>query len=175
MLAIDPHLIYRWQRRFKAGGLLALSTQRREPTSITTRVSVQVMMEVFQLLDNNPLLGHYRVKMARDSLGYRYGHTTVWQMVALYKQAHLPLPREPRAPNPDERPPQATAPHRVWFADLRYLVKIDGQWLYRTPDLRRLQPRHCRGRVLRPPKPLAAEPSLPPGDRPVGRPGAHRE
>ena len=47
-------------------------------------------MEVFQLLDNNPLLGHYRVKMALDSLGYRYGHTTVWQMVALYKQAHLP-------------------------------------------------------------------------------------
>ena len=28
-------------------------------------------MEVFQLLDNNPLLGHYRVKMALDSLGYR--------------------------------------------------------------------------------------------------------
>jgi hypothetical protein len=48
-LAIDPHLIYRWQRRFKAGGLLALSTQRREPTPISTRVSVQVMMEVFQL------------------------------------------------------------------------------------------------------------------------------
>ncbi len=130
LLAIDPHLIYRWQRRFKAGGLLALSTQRREPTSISTRVSVQVMMEVFQLLDNNPLLGHYRVKMALDSLGYRYGHTTVWQMVALYKQAHLPPPRAPSTPNPDERPPQATAPHQVWFADLRYLVKIDGQWLY---------------------------------------------
>jgi transposase len=130
LLAIDPHLIYRWQRRFKAGGLLALSTQRREPTSISTRVSVQVMMEVFQLLDNNPLLGHYRVKMALDALGYRYGHTTVWQMVALYKQAHLPPPREPRTPNPGERPPQAAAPHQVWFADLRYLVKIDGQWLY---------------------------------------------
>ena len=89
LLAIDPYLVYHWQRRFKAGGLLALSTHRREPSSITTRVPVQVMMEVFQLLDNNPLLGHYRVKMALDSLGYRYGHTTVWQMVALYKQAHL--------------------------------------------------------------------------------------
>ena len=130
LLAIDPHLVYRWQRRFKAGGLLALSTRRREPTSISTRVSVQVMMEVFQLLDNNPLLGHYRVKMALDSLGYRYGHTTVWQMVALYKQAHVLPPREPRTANPDERPHQATASHQVWFADLRYLVKIDGQWLY---------------------------------------------
>ena len=84
-------------------------------------------MEVFPWLDNNPLLGPYRVKMALDSRGYRYGHTTVWQMVALYKQAHLPPPREQRTPNPDERPQQATAPHQVWFADLRYLVKIDGQ------------------------------------------------
>src|SRR5919198_6502639 len=32
LLAIDPHVIYRWQRRFKAGGLLALSTQRRGAT-----------------------------------------------------------------------------------------------------------------------------------------------
>lgn len=76
-------------------------------------------------------MGHYRVKMALDSLGYRHGHTTVWQVVALYKQAHPPVPRPARLPNPDERPRHATVPHQVWFADLRYLVKIDGQWLYR--------------------------------------------
>jgi hypothetical protein len=50
LLAIDPHLVYRWQRRFKAAGLLALSTHRRAPSAMTTRVPVQVMMEVFQLL-----------------------------------------------------------------------------------------------------------------------------
>jgi transposase len=130
LLAIDPHIVYRWQRRFKAEGLLGLSTRPRERTSITTRVSVQVMMEVFQLLDNNPLLGHYRVKMALDSLGYRYGHTTVWQMVALYKHAHPPAPSQKRPPNPDERPQQAMAPHQVWCIDVRYLVKIEGHWLY---------------------------------------------
>jgi transposase InsO family protein len=130
LLAIDPHVVYYWQRRFKADGLLGLSTRPRDRTSITTRVSVQVMMEVFQLLDNNPLLGHYRVKMALDSLGYRYGHTTVWQMVALYKQAHPPAPAEKRPPNPDERPQPATAPHQVWFVDVRYLVKVEGHWLY---------------------------------------------
>jgi transposase InsO family protein len=175
LLAIDPRRIYRWQRRFKAGGLLALSTPRREPTPISTRVSVQVMMSVFQLPDNTQLLGHDRVKMALDSLGYRDGHATVWQMVALYKQAHLPPRREPRTPNLDERPPQATAPHPVWFADLRSLDKIDGQWLYRTPDLRRLQPRHCRSRVLRAAALLPGSPGLPRGHRPAGRPGAQRE
>jgi transposase len=130
LLAIDPQVVYYWQRRFKTSGLLGLSTRPRRRTSVASRVSVQVMMEVFQLLDNNPLLGHYRVKMALDALGYRYGHTTVWQLVALYKQAHPRVKRVTRLPNPDERPRQATAPHQVWFADLRYLVKIDGQWLY---------------------------------------------
>jgi hypothetical protein len=28
------------------------------------------MMEVFQVLDNNPLLGHSHVKMALDSMGW---------------------------------------------------------------------------------------------------------
>jgi transposase len=130
LLAIDPHVVYYWQRRFKADGLLGLSTRPRERTLISTRVSVQVMMEVFQLLDNNPLLGHYRVKMALDSLGYRYGHTTVWQMVALYKQAH-PKPTPPlQPPRAEERPLATTAPHQVWFVDVRYLVKIAGRWLY---------------------------------------------
>jgi transposase len=130
LLAIDAHVVYYWRRRFKADGLLGLSTRPQERTSITNRVSVQVMMEVFQLLDNNPLLGHYRVKMALDSLGYRYGHTTVWQMVALYKQAHPPAQPHQRPPNPDERPQHATAAHQVWFVDVRYLVKIKGHWLY---------------------------------------------
>lgn len=130
LLAIDPHVVYYWRQRFQAFGLLGLTTRTREATPITTRVSLQVMMEVFQLLDNNPLLGHYRVKMALDALGYRYGHTTVWQMVALYKQAHPSTPRESHIPNPAERPKQATAPHQVWFIDVRYLVQIEDQWLY---------------------------------------------
>jgi transposase InsO family protein len=123
-------VVYDWKRRFAASGLLGLTTHARASTPITTRVSVQVMMEVFQLLDNNPLLGHYRVKMTLASLGYRYGHTTVWQMVALYKQAHLPAPRQKRLPNPDERPQHATAPHQVWFIDVRYLARIEEHWLY---------------------------------------------
>jgi len=130
LLAIDPHVVYYWRQRFQAFGLLGLATRTREATPITMRVSLQVMMEVFQLLDNHPLLGHYRVKMALDALGYRYGHTTVWQMVALYKQAHPSTPRASHIPNPAERPKQATAPHQVWFIDVRYLVQIEDQWLY---------------------------------------------
>jgi len=70
-LAIQPPVVYHWKRRFDAAGLLGLTTRTRVSTPLTTRVPVQAMMEVFQLLDNHPLLGHYRVKMALDSLGSR--------------------------------------------------------------------------------------------------------
>lgn len=56
LLAIQPAVVYYWHRRFAALGLVGLSTRTREGTALTTRVSVQAMMEVFQLLDNNPLL-----------------------------------------------------------------------------------------------------------------------
>ena len=69
-LAIQPPVVYHWKRRFEALGLLGLTTRPRTGTPITIRVLVQVIMEVFQRLDNNPLLGHYRVTMALDSLGY---------------------------------------------------------------------------------------------------------
>jgi hypothetical protein len=52
LLAIAPHVVYYWQRRFTTFGLVGLTTRSREETAITTRVSVQAMMEVFQLLDN---------------------------------------------------------------------------------------------------------------------------
>jgi transposase len=82
LLAIQPAVVYHWKRRFAALGLLGFTTQRRVGTPLTTWLSVQVIIEVFPRLDNHPLLGHDRVKMALDSLGYRHGHTTVWQLVA---------------------------------------------------------------------------------------------
>jgi hypothetical protein len=54
----------------------------------------------------------------------------VGPLVALYKEAH-PTPKSAtRLPNPDERPHVATAPHRVWFADVRSRVKVDNHWRY---------------------------------------------
>jgi hypothetical protein len=55
LLDIQPPVVYHWKRRFDALGLLGLTTHTRARTPITTRVPVQVMMEVFQLLDNTPL------------------------------------------------------------------------------------------------------------------------
>ncbi|MFH1740016.1 MAG: DDE-type integrase/transposase/recombinase [bacterium] len=130
LLGIRPSVVYYWKYRFKQGGLLSLTTRKRAATPITERVPIRVMMETFKLLDNNLILGHYRVKMALDSLGYHFGHTLVWQMVAFYKQAHPQPKKEKRTPKPEERPKQATFAHQVWFVDFRYLVRIAGRWLY---------------------------------------------
>jgi hypothetical protein len=64
LLDIHPPVVYYRKRRFDALGLLGLTTHTWASTPNTTRVPVQAMMEVFQRLDNNPLFGHYRVKMA---------------------------------------------------------------------------------------------------------------
>jgi Homeodomain-like domain len=69
LLAIQPAVVYSWHRRFAALGVVGLTTRSRAGTALTTRVAVQALREVFQVLDNHPLLGHYRVKMALDSLG----------------------------------------------------------------------------------------------------------
>src|SRR5215468_1943419 len=104
LLGLQVAVVYYWQRRFQTLGLVGLTTQTRTDTPITMRVSVQAMMDVFQLLDNNPLLGHYRVKMALDSLGYRYGHThRLADGRPLQTGASAPAARAPR-PEPGGTP-----------------------------------------------------------------------
>src|SRR5690349_12679122 len=128
LLGIQVAVVYAWQRRCTTCGLIGLTTQSRSDTPIPMRGSGQALMDVCQLLDHNPLVGHYRVKMALDSLGYRYGHTTVGQMVALSRQAHPRPPQAPRVPHPAARPKAATAPHQGWCVALRSLAQMAGHW-----------------------------------------------
>jgi transposase InsO family protein len=131
LLDIQAPVVYHWKRRFDAAGLLGLTTRTRASTPLTTRVPVQVMMEVFQLPPGQqPPTGALPREDDPGLAGLSYGHTTVWQLVALYKQAHPHAQPKKRPPNPDERPRHATAPHQVWCIDVRYLVRIDGHWLY---------------------------------------------
>lgn len=67
-VAIQPAVVDSWHQRCAAFGLGGFTTRTRERTAITTRGAVQARMAGFPLLDNNPRLGHDRVKMALDSL-----------------------------------------------------------------------------------------------------------
>jgi hypothetical protein len=57
----------------QGGRALGLSTRPRERLSITTRVPVQVMMELFQLLDNNPLLRQFPGTYGQARYGFAIG------------------------------------------------------------------------------------------------------
>lgn len=59
LLDIQPRMVYYWRRRFKEAGWVGLTTRVRTGTPITDRVSVEVVMNVFEVLDNNDLLGHH--------------------------------------------------------------------------------------------------------------------
>jgi hypothetical protein len=64
LFGIQVAVVSQGQRRFPALGLVGLTTHMRTDTPLTRRVSVQAMMDGFQLLANHPLLGPYRVQMA---------------------------------------------------------------------------------------------------------------
>ena len=110
-------------------------------------------MEVFQLLDNNPLLGHYRVKMALDPWGIAMATRPSGSWWPSINRPIPPPAAEHALPNPDERPRQATAP----ASGLVCRPPLSGQdrrpLALQHAHLRRLQPRHRRGRVLRPAEP----------------------
>ena len=67
--------------------------------------------------------------MALNGRGRIIGHTTVWQIIRLFRDAKKREKRE-RLRMPDEAPPEASSPHEIWFCDVRYLVKYQGSWVY---------------------------------------------
>jgi hypothetical protein len=58
LLEIPRPVVYHQKRRFDGLGLLGLITHTWATTPITIGVPVQKTTEVFQLLDNNPFIGH---------------------------------------------------------------------------------------------------------------------
>jgi hypothetical protein len=67
LVVIQPVVACYWHRRFHTLGLPGLDLTDPRCRTVTVRVSVQVLMSVFQLLGNNRLWGHYWVK--RDAVG----------------------------------------------------------------------------------------------------------
>jgi transposase InsO family protein len=92
-------------------------------------VSIADVIFIFETIENNPRIGHYRVKMMLNGRGHIVGHTTIWQIIRLFRDVKRKERRE-RLKMPDEMPPEASYPHEIWFCDVRYLVKHQGSWVY---------------------------------------------
>jgi len=84
---------------------------------------------IFETIGNNPRIGHYRVKMTLNGRGRIIGHTTIWQIIRLFRDVKRKEKRE-RLKMPDEAPPEASCPHEIWFCGVR--LEQAGSMFYLT-------------------------------------------
>lgn len=129
VMQVHRNLVYFWQRRFEAEGIIGLYNKPPVRTHFEEIVSLADVIFIFETIENNPKIGHYRVKMMLNGQGRIIGHTTIWQIIRLFRDVKKEE-KQKRLKQPDEVPLEASSPHEIWFCDIRYLVKHQGSWVY---------------------------------------------
>lgn len=129
VMQITRPVVYLWQRRFEAEGIIGLYSKPPIRIHFSEVVSLSDVAFIFETIENNPKIGHYRVKMMLNGRGRIIGHTTIWQIIRLFRDVKRKERRE-RLKKPEETPLEATSPHEIWFCDIRYLVRYQGSWVY---------------------------------------------
>jgi len=129
VMQVSRRLVYYWRRRFRAEGILGLYDRPPLRIHFDETVSLADITFIFETIENNPKIGHYRVKMMLNGRGNIIGHTTIWQIIRLFRDAKKSEKKKPLS-MPEEAPAEAFSPHEIWFCDIRYLVKCDGNWVY---------------------------------------------
>jgi transposase len=106
----------RWAEEEFAG----MPDKSRAPHRSATKVTLRAMITVKELQEN-PLLGEFRVHAALKRLGIFLSPRTCGRILALNRKLYgLPKPeRAPRDPKP--MPFKAARRHQYWSADIRYL------------------------------------------------------
>ncbi len=107
-------------QRWVAEGVAGLPDKSRTPHRPATKVTLRAIATVKELQEN-PLLGEWRVHAALKRLGILLSPRTCGRILALNRKLYgLPKPeRRPRAPKP--MPFKAARRHQYWSADIRYI------------------------------------------------------
>jgi transposase/transposase InsO family protein len=129
VMKVSRHLVYYWQQRFEAEGVIGLYNKPPIRIHFQETISVADVAFIFETIENNLNIGHYRVKMMLNGQGNIIGHTTIWQIIRLFRDVKK-AEKKSHLKSPDEKPLEASFPHEIWFCDIRYLVKYHGSWVY---------------------------------------------
>jgi transposase InsO family protein len=107
-------------KRWIAEGVAGLDNKSTAPRRPATKVTLKAIATVKDLQEN-PLLGAFRVHAALKRLGIFLSPSTCGRILALNRRLYgLPTPeRAPRDPKP--MPFAAGRRHQYWTADIRYL------------------------------------------------------
>jgi putative transposase len=142
-LGLSRNHVKRILEAFERDGFAGLEDQRSRPaTHPENQLDLPFLAEVLAVQREFPRAGRFRV---RAILAQRHGEVpseaTVGRAMAI-NRAHHGAPEEWRTDRVDLPDPlanvvkflpyQPTAPHRYWFIDFRYLVRIgeDQHWVY---------------------------------------------
>ena len=130
VLQVTRTTIYKWRKRFDKDGILGLYSRSTARITFESIVTPEDMALIFELIENNPKIGHYRVKMFLNGQGRIIGHTKIWQIISLLREAEKKEKQIREYHKKEDYPQKGNAPHECWFCDIRYLVKLNGKWVY---------------------------------------------
>lgn len=129
------HLLQAFQR----DGFAGLEDQRtRPPDHPANQLTLPFLKEVLDVQRAYPRAGRFRVRglLTQRREGEPPSEATVGRAMAINRRSH-DAPEawaSDRAGAADDEvkalPYAPTHPHRYWFVDVRYLVRLDGRWTY---------------------------------------------
>lgn len=129
-LKISRPTIYHWKKRFLEQGIAGLYDISPARVHFDQLVSIEDIISIFQFIENNPKIGHYRVKMLLNGRGHIIGHTKIWEIISLYREAKQKEEQISKYEKVIDFPFVSHRPHHNWFCDVRYLVQYGGRWVY---------------------------------------------
>jgi putative transposase len=132
--------VYTILEAFKRDGFEGLEDQRRRPPEHpANQLSLPFFKAVLDLQQEYPRAGRFRIHglLEQQRQEPPPSERTVGRAMAINRQFH-------GAPGPwtsarDEQPAQVSLlhlpyrpdyPHQMWFTDIRYLVQVEGRWVY---------------------------------------------
>jgi putative transposase len=132
--------IYTILEAFERDGFAGLEDQRtRPPQHPANQLSLPLFKEVLDLQREYPRAGRFRIHglLGQQRAEPPPSERTVGRAMAINRQLHgAPGPwTSARDDHPDEvsfkhLPYRPTYRHHLWFTDIRYLVQLDGSWVY---------------------------------------------
>jgi transposase InsO family protein len=125
---------------FERDGFAGLEDHRAQPSPhLDTQLTLPFLKEVLDLQQAYPRAGRFRI---HGLLAQQHGpdlpsEATVGRAMAINRRVHgAPSPwqsarDEQQAPaEPRHLPYRPQYRHHLWFVDIRYLVKLEGHWVY---------------------------------------------
>jgi len=125
---------------FEHDGFAGLEDQRTQPPPhLETQLTLPFLKEVLDLQQVYPRAGRFRIHglLAQQHDSNLPSEATVGRAMAINRRVHgAPGPwssarDEQEAPaEPRHLPYRPHYRHHLWFVDIRYLVKLEGRWVY---------------------------------------------